>query len=232
MLKKLLLAIGLLSSVAASANVVIVGTRVIYPSDAKSINIQLQNAGATPALVQSWVDEGNPKTTASNTKAPFVVTPPMVRVEPKSGQILRLMFKGGKKLPQDRESLFYFNLLDVPSKPKASDIQGKNYLQFAIRSRLKLFYRPASLKMPITTAYKKVEWKSLGGNRVEIFNNSPYHITYDVVQVGKQVSRNLDMIAPFSKLTVTIPGAKRGDKVKWAIINDHGGQAIDETIIK
>ncbi len=74
--------------------------------------------------------------------APFIVLPPIVRIEPGKGQSWRLVFNGSR-LPQDRESLFWFNLLDIPPEPK----NGKtdNYLQLAIRSRIKLFYRPAGV---------------------------------------------------------------------------------------
>lgn len=43
-------------------------------------------------------------------------------------------------LPQDRESLFYFNLREIP--PKSSK---PNTLQLALQTRIKLFYRPAPL---------------------------------------------------------------------------------------
>lgn len=231
MLKKVLLAVGLLSSMVASANVVIIGTRVIYPSDAKSVNIQLQNTSTSPSLVQAWVDEGDPNIAPNKTKAPFLITPPMVRVEGKAGQTLRLMFTG-KGLPQDRESLYYFNLLDVPPKPKADEVQGKNYLQFAVRNRLKLFYRPVGIKMTPSDAYRKVEWRILGGDRVEINNNTPYFITYNQAKVNNRASADIDMIAPFNKITVRIPGAKSGDKVKWQIVTDHGGIAEGDSVLK
>lgn len=231
MFKKLLLAAGLFSAFNAAANVVIIGTRVVYPAEQKSINIQLQNSGDSPSLIQAWVDEGDPESTPNKTKAPFLVTPPMVRVEGKSGQTLRLVFTG-KGLPQDRESLFYFNVLDVPPKPKAEELKGQNYLQFAIRNRLKLFYRPTGLNMSISDAYKKVEWTALGGDRVEIKNVSPYYITYDAAKVGKQISHDLKMLAPFDKMTVKIPGVKKGDKVLWKIVTDYGGTADGETVIK
>lgn len=232
MFKKLLLAAGLLGAFSATANVVIIGTRVIYPSDQKSINIQMQNTGDSPSLVQAWVDEGDPEMTPNKTKAPFLITPPMVRVEGKSGQTLRLMYTG-KGLPQDRESLFFFNVLDVPPKPKAEDLGGaQNYLQFAIRNRLKLFYRPTGLTMGIYDAYKKVEWKSLGGDRVEINNPTPYYITYNSASVNNKTSSEIDMIAPFGKTTVRIPGVKKGDKVIWQIVTDHGGIADGDTAIK
>lgn len=231
MFKKFLLALSLFTSLTASANVVIIGTRIIYPSDAKSINIQLQNSGTSPSLVQAWVDEGDPNVAPNKTKAPFVITPPMVRVDGKAGQILRLMFTG-KSLPQDRESVFYFNLLDVPPKPKADDVKGKNYLQFAVRNRLKLFYRPTTIQMLISEAYKKVEWRILNGERVEINNPTPYFITYNQARVGNRASADIPMISPFGKTTVVIPGVKANNKVVWQVVTDHGGISNGETVVK
>ena len=46
---------------AAQAEIVIHGTRVIYPSDAREVTLQVSNNGSKPALVQAWIDEGDPK---------------------------------------------------------------------------------------------------------------------------------------------------------------------------
>ena len=122
----------------AQANVVITGTRVIYPADQKSINIQLSNVGDSPALVQAWLDKDNIKSNPNTESVPFVIAPPVTRVEAHSGQTLRVSFTGTENLPQDRESIFYFNLLDIPPKPSAESLQANpNYLQLAIRSRLR-----------------------------------------------------------------------------------------------
>lgn len=126
----------------ATANVVIIGTRVIFLAEQKSVNVQLQNSSSDPALVQSWLDRGDINSRPNSIQVPFLVTPPVVRIEPNAGQTLRVVFIGKENLPQDRETLFYLNVLDVPPKPKAEDL-GTNYLQFAIRSRIKFFYRPA-----------------------------------------------------------------------------------------
>ena len=37
------------------ADIVISGTRVIYKSDPKSVNVRLENKGNNPLLVQSWL---------------------------------------------------------------------------------------------------------------------------------------------------------------------------------
>ena len=45
------------------AEIVLHGTRVIYPSDAREVNLQLSNNGTAPSLVQAWIDDGNAKST-------------------------------------------------------------------------------------------------------------------------------------------------------------------------
>ena len=46
----------------------------------------------------------------------------------------------GEGLPSDRESLFWLNIMEIPLK-----VEDPNSVQFAIRQRLKLFYRPPAL---------------------------------------------------------------------------------------
>ena len=63
-----LLGLAFASSVAApaaQAEIVIHGTRVIYPSDAREVTLQVSNNGSKPALVQAWIDEGDPKVLGS-----------------------------------------------------------------------------------------------------------------------------------------------------------------------
>ncbi len=66
-----LLGLAFASSVAApaaQAEIVIHGTRVIYPSDAREVTLQVSNNGSKPALVQAWIDEGDPKVLRINQK--------------------------------------------------------------------------------------------------------------------------------------------------------------------
>lgn len=52
----------------------------------------------------------------------------------------------GEALPNDRESIFWLNILDISAKPKFENKNNlnvnSNYLQLPIHSRIKLFYRP------------------------------------------------------------------------------------------
>ncbi|ELN4703365.1 fimbria/pilus periplasmic chaperone, partial [Escherichia coli] len=74
----------------ASASVIVTGTRVIYPADAREKSVQLTNQDAFPNVVQAWVDVNNPQSTPETADAPFMITPPMFRMEPKAGQTMRL----------------------------------------------------------------------------------------------------------------------------------------------
>ncbi|TOL40502.1 molecular chaperone, partial [Vibrio parahaemolyticus] len=67
--------------------------------------------------------------------------PPVQRVEPeKSSQVRIEALPEISQLPQDRESVYYFNLREIPPK---SD--KPNVLQLALQSKIKLFYRPKSI---------------------------------------------------------------------------------------
>ena len=66
----------------ALAGVVVNGTRVIYPAQAREVTVQVDNVGDSPALVQARIDSGDANQTADTSDAPFVLTPPIARVEP------------------------------------------------------------------------------------------------------------------------------------------------------
>lgn len=80
------------------ANVVITGTRVIYPADQKSISVQLTNVGNEPSLVQSWLDKGNISSNPNTESVPFIIAPPVTRVEANAGQTLRINFTNTESL--------------------------------------------------------------------------------------------------------------------------------------
>ena len=81
----------LLPLTAVNAEIIIHGTRVIYPSNAREITLQVSNNGNKPALVQAWIDEGDAKSTPDQSQAPFMITPPISRVDGNKGQTLRIV---------------------------------------------------------------------------------------------------------------------------------------------
>jgi len=120
----------------AFASVTIIGTRVIYPASEKEVTVRLDNRGDQPALVQAWIDNGNPNEAVDKINVPFVLLPPVFRMEANKGQTLRIVFTGAN-LPANKESIFWLNVLDIP--PRDKSLANQNQLQMAIRSRIKLF---------------------------------------------------------------------------------------------
>ncbi|EEB46609.1 gram-negative pili assembly chaperone domain protein [Providencia alcalifaciens DSM 30120] len=87
---KLLFLLLLLFSKETFSNVIITGTRIIYPEDAQSMSVQLTNNSKTPSLVQSWIDNGNINSTPENSDAPFYLYPPIIKIEGLQGQQLKI----------------------------------------------------------------------------------------------------------------------------------------------
>jgi chaperone protein EcpD len=215
-----------LFSISSLASVVISGTRVIYPSDAKEVSVKISNGGPSPVLLQSWIDNGDADAKPAAIKVPFVLTPPMNRVEPSKGQTLRISYAGGS-LPMDKESVFWLNVLEVPAKTQAKVTE--NRLQMAFRSRIKLFYRPAGLQGNANEAAKALTWNSQG-NRVQASNPTPYYVSLVNLSVnGKKLDHA--MVAPRSTMTLDLAGSA-GSKVTGSFVNDYGAVNTFDAVIK
>ncbi|CAD5107942.1 fimbrial biogenesis chaperone [Zestomonas carbonaria] len=209
------------------AAVLIDGTRVIYSAKEREVTVKMTNKGNDPVLMQVWVDRGDPTVAPQNADAPFLVTPPIFRLDPKMGQSVRLVFTG-EKLPQDRESLFWFNALEVPPMPQDADI---NFMQIAVRSRLKLFYRPTGLPGDMASAIRQVAWRvvpSADGHVLRGENSSAYHLSFSSLvleQGGKRYDTGGGMISPHSSAEFPLAGfagqaADRQVRFRW--MSDYG----------
>lgn len=215
-----------LFSASALASVVISGTRVIYPSDAKEVSVKVSNVGPSPVLLQSWIDSGDVNAKPSAIQVPFVLTPPINRVDASKGQTLRVSYVGGA-LPMDKESVFWLNVLEVPAKSQIKT--GENRLQMAFRTRIKLFYRPAGLEGNANDAVKFVNWTTQG-NKVQATNSTPYYASLVNLSVnGKKLE--YAMLAPRSSQVLELPG-QAGSKINGAFVNDYGAVLPFDAVVK
>jgi len=216
---------------AAHANVLIAGTRVVLPAKDGEVTVRMTNEGDRPALVQAWIDRGDAKSTPDTVDTPFLVTPPMFRMEPNRDQSLRILYTR-EPLPADRESLFWLNVLDVPPKPSDLEAAGANYLQLAVRSRLKLFFRPEGLSGDPLKAPGELTFRATsgeGGTLIVVTNPTPYHVTINDIAVdvgGKPRVAESGMVAPRSELRLKVDGLTSvpaaGAAVRYTAINDYG----------
>lgn len=217
---------------AAHASVVIDGTRVVFNASRGEASVRLTNKSTRPALVEVWIDKGNMRSTPDSVHTPFLITPPLFRMNAHKEQSLRILHvQGQKPLPADRESLFWLNVLEVPPKPTGAAAHA-NTLQFAIRTRIKLFYRPAHLPISRPKAPGKLTWTTNVGKHgvmLEVHNPTPYYLTFNKVTLtvgGHPQNAKTGMVAPYGNLDLAVPGLTQapasGAQVTYYTLNDYG----------
>lgn len=206
----------LLLSTTVQAGIIMGGTRVIYQEGKREASISVTNADPhSPYLVQSWVENY-----AENNKAPvpFIVTPPLFRLDPDQENVLRINFIGAD-LPRDRESVFWLSVKSVAPTQKSD----ANKLQVNIKSKFKIFYRPNGLAGDPMKAWQQLTFK-VSGNRLVAQNPTPYFVSFFSLSVGGKEVDEPGMIGPLTRKEWPINGS---GTVKWRAINDFGGITDD-----
>lgn len=198
-------------------------TRLIYDGGAREVSLMVHNQGAAPSLLQAWVDGGNEQQGPADVTTPFLILPPMIRLGPDKGQALRVLGADLRTLPQDRESLFWLNVLGLP--PKASGPAGT--VQLAYRTRIKLLYRPVGLKGSLAEAIPLLVWQRQAGVGLSVTNPTPFHVSLSEVWVEagarKASWQQGGLIPPYGMLKIPIQVAEttaNQGKVRW--IDDDG----------
>lgn len=227
MTNKLLLALPLLLTLLANqaqAAVSLDRTRVIYPGEAKSMSLTIRNNNKTlPYLAQAWLEDAN----GNKINSPFTLLPPVQRLEPGMESLVKVQaLPAALLLPKDKESLFYFNLREIPPR---SD--KPNSLQLALQTRIKFFYRPASLLVEPGSNkapwQEKVTLQQVGG-KYRLTNPTPYYVS---IVAGASSAKGVSaagfepvMIAPNGSATVNLGVAQLGQQPSFIYVDDYGGR--------
>ncbi|MEY1577950.1 molecular chaperone [Providencia manganoxydans] len=213
---------GVLVSQFAFAGVTMDRTRVIFEGDKKSITININNNSPdTPYLAQGWLENAK----GEKVNSPLVVLPPVQRLEGgKSSQVKIEALPAAAALPQDRESLFYFNLREIPPKSDKA-----NVLQLALQTRVKLFYRPKAI-IPEDKQEPAIKALTLdkSGAQAVVKNPTPYYVTVvNVIAPSLNSAGNQYapvMVAPFGQENLGVASNKLGTNPTLITINDYGGR--------
>jgi chaperone protein EcpD len=208
------------------AGLVLDGTRIIYPAQEKEVTVQMKNTGTLPVLAQSWIDNGVKNIAPDKLSSVFVLTPPINRVNAGKGQTLRISMIAENTLPHDKESVFYLNVLAIPVKQK--DSINASQINIAFKTRIKLFYRPESLKGSANDAPDLLHW-SITANGVQAINRTSYYVTLSEVTYlsgGHKYVAEGQMIAPGGTGIFHFKGINQVssiESIEYASINDFGG---------
>lgn len=152
-------------------------------------------------------------------KAPFIITPPLYRLNGGQQNIERILLTGS--LPQDKESLFWLNIKAIPSATKQV-----NSLQIAVKTRIKLIYRPEKLKASTPEdQVNKLTW-SRSGNKIQVSNPTPYVINFNDINVGGKKLEEASWVAPGAVAAFSLPPGNSGNQIQFSVINDYGSPGI------
>lgn len=215
---------GMVLTQQAIAAIALDRTRVIFNGADKSVSLNISNQNKElPYLAQGWMENEQ----GEKIENPLVILPPIQRVEPgDKSQIKVQSLPDIASLPQDRESVFYFNLREIPPR---SD--KPNVLQIALQTRIKLFYRPKAIYATQTDLanpwQEKITLTKQGDNYI-VNNPTPYFVTIVDGLTGLK-GESLEgftplMIAPKAQGTLNLKASAFGASPVLSYINDYGGR--------
>lgn len=198
-------------------------TRVIFYAESKSTTASIQNSSHRPYLIKAEVlnvpGQNEPDV------VPFVVTPPLFRLEPDSQYTVRILPPGRIHLPDDRESAFYLSFLAIPpgNKPgKQDSAEVSARVSVGVQTLIKLFYRPTALSMTAREAQSRLVFYT-GLDNVVMDNPTPYYLTLNTLTFKDKkidLAKTGAMIAPFSQKTYSVSG--NTETAAYTVINDYG----------
>ncbi|QKJ57604.2 fimbrial biogenesis chaperone [Serratia fonticola] len=208
--------------------------RVIYPESAsKGVTLTAYNKSASPYLMQSWVRPVDQRTGdvelshGGQTKVPFIVTPPLERLEANGELTLRIR-RNGDPLPSDRESVFFISMKAIPASTKTDSAQRFGQMAITVVSNMKLFYRPEGLaKRAVADVASQLRFRRVG-NELIAENPTPYWLTFSRLKVGTTAldkSTLRLMVPPKGQQRYPLPVAAKGN-VEWQLIDEDGWDTL------
>lgn len=205
------------------AGIQVSGTRIIFPASDHEASIQVSNLGSEDIMIQSWIEAERGHAQAD---VPFAVTPSLARLSHRKQQTLRIFYQGAG-LAQDRESVVWLSVQEIPQVSESS-----NNLQVAFRQRLKLFYRPNGLPGSAEEAANQLKWNLLKTDGAPVLlavNDSAFHVSLAQVRVvvgETEYTVESTMVGPRDTRRMIIKGLPAGfsgvAQVRWESINDYG----------
>ncbi|EOQ50755.1 hypothetical protein WC7_01616 [Citrobacter sp. KTE151] len=186
-------------------------SRIIIAAGEKQTMLGVRNTSPKQHfLVQSFIEDFS-----RNKVNDFIITPPLFVMNPKDENSLRIIYTG-KKLPDDRETLYWINVKAIPSS--GSEKQG-NSLKIAIQNRIRLLVRPEELPVKFSDAPGLLQFRRDNTSLV-INNPTPYYISLVNIQVGAgKLTSNT--IQPFKETRLPLPAGAKG-AVSFQAVNDYG----------
>lgn len=208
----------------ASAVVNAEKTRVVFSSGSIAESLSLVNSEKEPVVVQVWTDNGDPTVNPDKVHTPIVINPPVFKMTPGEIRNIRLLLVSAGSLPQDRESVYWLNIYQIPPNTETQH-KGEKKIVLPLKIRMKVFVRPEKIGELQENDAQKLQFsidRESGNKTLLIQNPTPWHLTLSSLRSGKTALPGV-MVAPFTSERVEIPADKTlADKVEYDVINDNG----------
>lgn len=203
-------------------------SRIIYHPDSAGAEVAVTNPQDYPILIQGKVYNEDKKTLA-----PFIVTPPLSRLEAGQQSRLRIIRTGGNA-DDNRETLQWFCVGGIP--PKDTDVWARDeksrsstssqvqlHMEVSVHDCIKLLTRPSGVKGSPMDKANDLEWHRQG-KQLKVTNPSSFYMNLASVSVGGKAVPDIDYVAPVASRSFTFPEGATG-LVQWKIITDEGGES-------
>ncbi|WP_132714970.1 fimbria/pilus periplasmic chaperone [Vibrio crassostreae] len=199
------------------ASLTLDATRYIYEEGGRFISAMAYNPSEKEYGAQVWVDN----IVESDTRPSFIATPSFFRIKDESQQVFRIL-KVSDHMPDDKESIYWMNLQEIPP---ARDGGG---VSIAIRTKVKLIYRPAGLAEGRVGAERRLSLEYVPGGE-NLVNTTPYIFTIGsvldesdaIIEFSQEDRETLTMFMPGDRVSVT------GHIVNAVIaLDDYGSEVV------
>lgn len=211
----------------AFAAFILNGTRFIYEEGRKNISIEISNESKETYGGQVWVEN----VLIPKDDVAFVPMPSFFKVDGGKKQVVRII-KVSDKLPQDKESIFWLNVQEIPPVNKDKN----NVMVVAVNTQVKLIYRPISIAKKRENAEAKMELVK-EGKYYRLNNPTPYYFAITELKVDgktikleKELSHKLGMVSPKSSILLSDIKLLPTSIVVIKAIDDYG--AVNEYEVK
>lgn len=213
-----------LLSIYAHASLTVDRTRIIYDAEKSGVSVVVENSDPKdPFLAQVWIESAD----GQKITEPLIALPLLQRIEPNQKKQIRVnTINSTAPLAQDRESLFYFNLLGVPPKS-----QIDNVVEIVIQSRFKLFYRPKGLQKYPDNDWQKKLLLERKGSELVLNNPTPYHIVIININNSSQKIKDFSeiILEPYASTVYPMnEQLRRASEIFVVYVDDYGAAKILE----
>lgn len=213
------------------AGILASSTRVVYSENSREKGLMLVNTNTYPIMTQLWTDDGSGD--AEFEATPFTVFPSIFKLAPAEIKGIRIIFNG-MQLPQDRESIFWLNMHEIPAIKKQA--LEKDHLNLAMNTQLKVFYRPQKLAaLNVEKIQQQLSFQLINDENkqsIKITNPTAYYVSIIKLKISNPkyssiaINNKENMISPFSSNTYEIINTEfsnfEKNVIHYDLLNDDG----------